>query len=150
MLMAALRREGIKLSPLFSVPGFIADFICIDVLHALDLGVTQEVIGNVLFECSGVFAVGRNRVDQVVSLLLKLQSHYKRCGTRNRISNLTVEMIKQADKRPTLRAKGRLFWGVDAMDMLAASLQNDPWFDSGTWESEGQARPGVVRRSGQA
>ena len=51
---------------------------------------------------------------------------------------------------PTLRAKGRLFWGVDAMDMLAASLQNDPWFDSGTWESEGQARPGVVRRSAQA
>ena len=127
MLMAALRREGVKLSPLFSVPGFIADFICIDVFHALDLGVTQEVIGNVLFECLGVFAVGRNRVDQVVSLLFKLQSHYKRCGTRNRISNLTVEMIKQADKRPKLRAKGAETRHLlpFALEVAAAMYAND-------------------------
>ena len=127
MLMAALRREGVKLSPLFFVPGFIADFICIDVLHALDLGVTQEVIGNVLFECLGVFAVGRNRVDQVASLFLKLQSHYKRCGTRNRISNLTVEMIKQADKRPKLRAKGAETRHLlpFALEVAAAMYAND-------------------------
>jgi 2-hydroxychromene-2-carboxylate isomerase len=46
---------------------------------------------------------------------------------------------------PTLQAQGRLFWGADGLDMLAASLRGDPWFDSGVWDAEGQARPGVVR-----
>jgi 2-hydroxychromene-2-carboxylate isomerase len=48
---------------------------------------------------------------------------------------------------PTLQANGRLFWGADGLDMLAASLSGDPWFDSGAWEAEGQARVGVVRRA---
>ena len=58
-LMSQLRALGVELSPLFSCPGFIADYICIDVLHALDLGVTQELLGNVFFEALGIYAVGR-------------------------------------------------------------------------------------------
>ena len=92
--MQLLRSQGIDLSPLFSCPSFSADFICIDVLHALDLGVTQEVLGSIFWESLGVFAKGRNRALQVAELFRLMKEHYVRVGTSNRLSNLTVEMIK--------------------------------------------------------
>ena len=71
--------------------------ICIDVLHALDLGLAQEIVGNVLFEALGVFAAGRNRKEQVQDLQSKMKDHYKRMGTKNRINQLTEEMIKKKE-----------------------------------------------------
>ena len=47
---------------------------------------------------------------------------------------------------PTVEADGRLFWGLDGLPMLAASLRGDAWFDSGVWEDAGAARPGVRRQ----
>jgi len=46
---------------------------------------------------------------------------------------------------PTIEVDGRLFWGVDALPMLAAYLRGDPWFDGPDWELAGALRPGVVR-----
>ena len=46
---------------------------------------------------------------------------------------------------PTIEVDGRLFWGVDALPMLAAYLRGDPWFDGPDWELAGAPRPGVVR-----
>ena len=40
---------------------------------------------------------------------------------------------------------GRLFWGLDALPMLAAYLRGDPWFDGPDWQLAGAPRPGVVR-----
>ena len=48
-LLAHLRESGHALIPLFSLPGFRADMITIDLLHTLDLGVTQDAIGNIFF-----------------------------------------------------------------------------------------------------
>lgn len=48
---------------------------------------------------------------------------------------------------PTIEVDGRLFWGLDSLDMLAAYLKGDAWFDSGAWEAAGAARPGIVRRA---
>ena len=31
---------------------------------------------------------------------------------------------------PTIEVDGRLFWGLDSLDMLAACLRGDPWFDT--------------------
>lgn len=47
---------------------------------------------------------------------------------------------------PTFALDGRLFWGQDALPMLRAALDGDPWFRSGQWELAAQPRPGVVRR----
>jgi 2-hydroxychromene-2-carboxylate isomerase len=47
---------------------------------------------------------------------------------------------------PTVEVDGRLFWGLDGLDLLAACLRRDPWFDKGAWDAEGAARPGVRRR----
>jgi 2-hydroxychromene-2-carboxylate isomerase len=47
---------------------------------------------------------------------------------------------------PTVELDGRLFWGQDALPMLRAALDGDPWFRSGIWEEAGRPRPGVLRR----
>ncbi len=47
---------------------------------------------------------------------------------------------------PTLGLEGRLFWGVDSLEMVGACLRGDPWFDEdGAWQREGALRPGVQR-----
>lgn len=46
---------------------------------------------------------------------------------------------------PTIEVDGRLFWGLDALPMVRALLQHDPWFDGPAWDQAAQAPPGVVR-----
>ena len=45
---------------------------------------------------------------------------------------------------PTFAVDGRLFWGFDALPMLSAYLQGDPWFD-GPWNSVADVAQGVRR-----
>lgn len=47
---------------------------------------------------------------------------------------------------PTIEVDGKLFWGLDALHMVAAYLKGEPWFASGQWEAAGASRPGVIRR----
>jgi 2-hydroxychromene-2-carboxylate isomerase len=49
---------------------------------------------------------------------------------------------------PSVVAAGRVFWGLDALPMLRASLDDDPWFRSGAWEAAGRLPVGTVRRRG--
>lgn len=46
---------------------------------------------------------------------------------------------------PTIELDGRLFWGVDALPMVAAALRGDPWFNDGAWDEAARPRPGVHR-----
>ncbi len=46
---------------------------------------------------------------------------------------------------PTIECEGRLYWGFDALDMLADALRGGAWFDGPAWEREGAPRPGVAR-----
>jgi len=46
---------------------------------------------------------------------------------------------------PTLGIDDKLFWGFDALDMAAAFIRGDPWFDEPHWQREGTPRPGVRR-----
>ncbi len=49
---------------------------------------------------------------------------------------------------PTVAVEGRLFWGVDALEMVAAFLKGDPWFEPGHWEklAAPTPTPGVQRQ----
>ena len=49
-LLARQTEQGISVNPLFSLPGFSVELICIDVLHSMDLGTTQDAIGNLFFD----------------------------------------------------------------------------------------------------
>ena len=46
---------------------------------------------------------------------------------------------------PTIELDGRLFWGLDALEMVADALRGDAWFDGPAWAREGSVRPGVRR-----
>jgi len=46
---------------------------------------------------------------------------------------------------PTIEFDGRLFWGLDALPMLAGCLRGEPWFDGPAWGEEGAPRAGVQR-----
>jgi 2-hydroxychromene-2-carboxylate isomerase len=47
---------------------------------------------------------------------------------------------------PTIELDGRLFWGFDALPMVAGALRGDAWFDGPAWAREGSPRPGLARR----
>ena len=50
---------------------------------------------------------------------------------------------------PTLTVDGFAFWGLDALEMVAACLHGDPWFEpGGGWDQAGAPRPGLQRRLG--
>ena len=46
---------------------------------------------------------------------------------------------------PTVMCKGRPFWGDDALPMLKAALQGDPWFEGPQWAQAERPRPGLSR-----
>jgi len=46
---------------------------------------------------------------------------------------------------PTFEVDGRLFWGVDSLEMLADCLRGDAWFDGPAWDAAAVAPPGVRR-----
>jgi len=46
---------------------------------------------------------------------------------------------------PTIGIADKLFWGYDALEMAAALLRGDAWFDAPHWQREGAPRPGVKR-----
>jgi 2-hydroxychromene-2-carboxylate isomerase len=46
---------------------------------------------------------------------------------------------------PTFEVDGRLFWGLDSLEMLAAYLRGDAWFEQGDWDAAARPRPGVRR-----
>ena len=47
---------------------------------------------------------------------------------------------------PSFGLGERVFWGLDALPMLAGALRGDAWFDGPAWDREGAPRAGVVRR----
>jgi 2-hydroxychromene-2-carboxylate isomerase len=46
---------------------------------------------------------------------------------------------------PTIGVADKLFWGFDALEMAAALLRKDPWFEEPHWQREGAPRAGVQR-----
>lgn len=48
---------------------------------------------------------------------------------------------------PALEVDGRVFWGLDSLEMVAAYLRGDPWFEGPAWQEAAVAPPGVQRKS---
>ena len=47
---------------------------------------------------------------------------------------------------PTVEVDGRLFWGLDGLDLLSAYLHGDPWFAGGKWDAAGRQAVGAQRK----
>ncbi|MEK0418131.1 MAG: hypothetical protein RI949_2137 [Pseudomonadota bacterium] len=64
---------------------------------------------------------------------------------RERLRALTDEALaKGIFGVPTFECRGHLLWGLDALPMLRALLEGDPWFEN-EWEAAARPVPGVVR-----
>jgi 2-hydroxychromene-2-carboxylate isomerase len=46
---------------------------------------------------------------------------------------------------PSFELEGRVFWGLDALPMLAAAVRGEPWFGGPAWAAEGAPRAGISR-----
>ena len=46
---------------------------------------------------------------------------------------------------PAFRVDQRLFWGQDALPMLRACLEGDPWFDGPDWAAAASVAQGMRR-----
>ena len=95
--------------------------------------------------------------------ILDLESNVGAIGRLARARSVPIGYYKDAEKSAgtfrvfdgvrysvpgdwaTVEVDGRLFWGVDALPMLAAFLRGDPWFAGPAWDVAGQPRPGIVR-----
>ena len=103
---AVIGSSGVAMSSLFKCPGFTYFMVMVDVLHTLELGVTQEVLGNGFFEClSSSLCAGRNRAAQVSLLFQRIKDFYRTHRPTSQIANLTIEMVKQPGKPPRFRGK---------------------------------------------
>jgi 2-hydroxychromene-2-carboxylate isomerase len=47
---------------------------------------------------------------------------------------------------PTVEVDGRLFWGLDGLELLSGYLRGDPWFDGPEWDAASAVPAGVQRR----
>lgn len=67
-------------------------------------------------------------------------------AVKQSLKDLTAQAIAQGVFGvPTVEVDGRLFWGLDGLDMLAACLRGDAWFDGPEWDAAAQPRPGIAR-----
>ena len=95
------------LNRIFELSGFQLSFVMIDVLHALDLGCSQDMLSNLLWIVMLRICSGRSYKDKVRNLKDKLKSHYRLFQTPCQVNDITQEMIWAEGKRsPKLRTKG--------------------------------------------
>ena len=135
-LLRWMQREHLPISSLFSLPHFDETCILQDWMHCVDLGVAQDLIGNLFHEIEQRLP-GVNRDARVAALLGRLKEYYKTLPrSASRLTNLTSEMIQQPKKGPKLRAKAaetrhlipfcaalaREFCGPDAHSRTRAGL----------------------------
>ena len=77
-MMNMIRLSGVVLSVLFSIPGFEISMIMVDVLHTLDLGVSQDILGNVFWEdINSTCFAGGGRVERCQALMQRIRQYYK-------------------------------------------------------------------------
>ena len=103
------------LCPLFSIPGFTIEALSLDVMHVLDLGVAQYLIGAVFREliehnfCRSDFVyIDMRRHANLKALRLRLRTYYKGVrrerGKMTAIGRLSLPMLSTVEK-PRLSAK---------------------------------------------
>ena len=98
------RRQGIKPSPIFASPGCKVDYVMVDWLHAVDLGVGADMLGNVFNEVVDLLP-GLTRKERVQNMWGRLRAWYKEARPPSQLQTLTPEMVRLPGKPPKLRAK---------------------------------------------
>ena len=99
---------GTDVAPLFSLPGVSTGTILVDWLHCVELGISQDAAGNVLWQAihKAGFLPGASREARLTHLNGMLRAFNAELKPSNPIQLLTENMIKRAGKSPKLKSKG--------------------------------------------
>jgi len=105
--MTTLRSQGVMPSPLLQCPGFSLDLVVLDWLHVMDLGVSQDCLGNLFNDVLSLAgAPGASRKHKLDWLWNEIQQYYSMVKPPSVLDHLTEEMFKQPSKKNKLKAKG--------------------------------------------
>jgi hypothetical protein len=99
-----LQASGVQPSPLLGCPGFRLDYVAIDWLHTVDLGVSQDILGNVF--CEFMATQGGNKSQQLKTLWQRIRQYYQEVKPSSQLDGLTWDMVQSTGKSPKLKAKG--------------------------------------------
>jgi hypothetical protein len=99
--------------PLFSIPGFSIESLSLDMMHIMDLGVTQYLVGTVFrkvvtsnFARSRALRANRRKHDNMLHLRRRMKAFYKsQPGKKSTYINKISFAQLGTDKRPRLKAK---------------------------------------------
>lgn len=84
---------------------------------------------------------------QILSDLLKPAIDPNAVAVKNALKTHTEAAIsKGVFGVPTFEVDGKLFFGLDALPMLAAYLKHDTWFADSTWDDVSKIPVGTARR----
>ena len=101
-----LQQQNLSPSTLFGAPGLLMEHVVLDWLHIVDLGISQDLIGNLLHELVLNGLPGNNKQERLHVLWDKMKSFYVANKSPVRLGELTLEMFERSGKSPKLRAKG--------------------------------------------
>jgi hypothetical protein len=99
-----------NICPLLGCPGFEDEFIIIGFLHCHDLGVTQDVLGNIFWEAVNWLGLpGNTQVQRCKELWGMCLDYYKqhRIPKEDQIQSLYINQFRKDKQAPKLRAKGK-------------------------------------------
>jgi hypothetical protein len=104
-LLQRVRSRGLEPSPLLGLPGVTNEVVLPDWLHAVDLGIGADIVGNLLWAALPKLP-GDTLKAKVRALWARLREWYRAHRVQSQLQTLTVLMLKQPKKAPKLRAKG--------------------------------------------
>jgi 2-hydroxychromene-2-carboxylate isomerase len=95
--------------------------------------------------CSGLDAADPQRLAQLAAQL-KPARDPSDADVKQALQTHTQEALAQGVFGvPSFRVDDKVFWGQDALPMLRAYLQGDPWFDGPDWQAPADCEVGVRR-----
>ena len=99
-----LQAKGSDPPALFETIGLRVEHIMPDILHAIDLGITGHILGNIFHECLPKF--GKKQSQQLANLQLEIKSWYKAHKVRSQLQGkLTLDRIRTTASWPKLKGK---------------------------------------------
>jgi 2-hydroxychromene-2-carboxylate isomerase len=95
--------------------------------------------------CSGLDAADPQRLAQLTARLLPARDPSD-ADVKQALQAHTDEALAQGVFGvPSFRVDDKVFWGQDALPMLRAYLQGDPWFEGPYWQAPALCGVGVRR-----
>ena len=114
----------------------------------LEPGASSRYVVEALFRhvwCTGEDAASAERLATVSAQLAPVRDANGDEVKAQLKANTEEAIARGVFGVPTLAVDDKLFWGLDALPMLADYLRAAPWFDGGGWQAASQLPVGVAR-----